>query len=128
MKMKTQTYIRSFLCLALLVIINHGCINDLDTLPLDPETSTANNLFKDPNSYISVLAKLYGGLALSGQSGPADNPDIEGLDEGAVVGRIEDDRGDALHDRIEQLPGRVVGREADRREHGRHRVCGTRRG
>lgn len=80
--MKTQSYIRSVLCIFLVAALSHGCVSDLDTLPLDPETSTANNLFEDPSSYIGVLAKLYAGLAVSGQSGPAGNADIEGIDEG----------------------------------------------
>src|SRR5688572_18773108 len=80
--MKTQSYIKSILCSVILILGLHGCTDDLNTLPLDPDTSTPNNLFKDPNSYKAVLAKLYAGLAVSGQSGPAGNPDIEGIDEG----------------------------------------------
>ncbi len=35
-----------------------------------------------PGSYQAFLAKIYAGLALSGQSGPAGQPDISGIDEG----------------------------------------------
>ena len=31
---------------------------------------------------VQVLAKLYAGLAVSGQEGPAGQPDISGIDEG----------------------------------------------
>ena len=36
----------------------------------------------DPANYIHVLAKLYAGLAVSGQQGPSGQPDISGIDEG----------------------------------------------
>ena len=43
---------------------------------------TSANIFSDPNSYRSFLAKLYAGLAVTGQQGGAGNPDISGIDEG----------------------------------------------
>lgn len=52
---------------------------DITTLP--KSTVTSANIFNDPASYRAYLAKLYGGLALSGQQGPAGQPDISG-DEG----------------------------------------------
>ena len=82
--MKAYSYIKSIFCCVVLVCFTNGCVNDLDTLPLDPETSTPNNLFKDPSSYKAVLAKLYAGLAVTGQQGPAGNADIEGIDEGSA--------------------------------------------
>lgn len=45
-------------------------------------TVTEANVFNDPSSYISFLAKIYGGLAVSGQQGAAGQPDIAGIDEG----------------------------------------------
>lgn len=59
-----------------------GCINDLDTLPLDKDVITSEDVYKNPANYKRVLAKLYAGLALSGQQGPAGMGDISGLDEG----------------------------------------------
>ncbi|HEV2749061.1 MAG TPA: RagB/SusD family nutrient uptake outer membrane protein, partial [Gemmatimonadales bacterium] len=48
-----------------------------------PKTSvTGANFFLDPASYQEFLAKIYAGLALSGQAGPAGQPDISGIDEG----------------------------------------------
>jgi hypothetical protein len=43
---------------------------------------TSNVVYEDPAAYQQVLAKLYAGLALTGQQGPAGKPDIEGIDEG----------------------------------------------
>jgi hypothetical protein len=59
-----------------------GCIGDLDTLPLDKDVVTSEDVYKNPANYKMVLAKLYAGLALSGQQGPAGMGDISGLDEG----------------------------------------------
>jgi len=65
--------------IALLMV---SCIKDLDTLPIDPDVISAEDVYKDPASYKMVLAKLYSGLAVTGQVGAAGNPDIEGIDEG----------------------------------------------
>ncbi|HET7234688.1 MAG TPA: RagB/SusD family nutrient uptake outer membrane protein [Longimicrobium sp.] len=50
---------------------------------LEPEsTVTGSNVFNDPASYKAFLAKLYAGLAVTGQEGPAGKGDIQGIDEG----------------------------------------------
>lgn len=57
-----------------------SCTKDLDRSPLyepNPE-----NVYNDFNNYISVLAKLYAGFAISGQQGPSGSADIGGIDEG----------------------------------------------
>jgi len=59
-----------------------SCFKDLDTVPFDPLIVTPEALFQDPSSYKAFLAKLYAGLALSGQEGPSGRPDIFGIDEG----------------------------------------------
>ncbi len=59
-----------------------SCVNDLDTLPIDPNESTPDIIYADKDAYKQVLAKCYAGLALSGQQGPAGKPDISGIDEG----------------------------------------------
>lgn len=59
-----------------------SCEKDLDTIPLDKDVVTPETLYEDPASYKQVLAKLYAGLAVSGQQGPAGNGDILGIDEG----------------------------------------------
>ncbi len=56
-----------------------GCTN---TVVEPKSTITSANVFNDPNSYQAFLAKVYAGLAVSGQQGPAGNPDISGIDEG----------------------------------------------
>src|SRR6267143_5266974 len=56
-----------------------GCTD----LTVEPKSSvTEANIFSDPNSYRAFLARIYAGLALSGQAGGAGLPDISGIDEG----------------------------------------------
>lgn len=68
--------------LAGLTIAFSSCEKDLDTVPLDEDVVTPETLFEDPAAYQQFLAKLYAGLAVSGQEGPAGNGDISGIDEG----------------------------------------------
>ncbi|OAV44338.1 hypothetical protein A3850_007450 [Lewinella sp. 4G2] len=78
---KLGTLSRSLLLLLLMTGFT-ACFNDLDTVPLDEDVQTANVVYDSPEAYEQVLAKLYAGLALSGQQGPAGQPDIAGIDEG----------------------------------------------
>ncbi|MCF6170133.1 MAG: RagB/SusD family nutrient uptake outer membrane protein [Bacteroidales bacterium] len=74
--------LNSFLAITAFTVLTTSCIKDLDTRPIDPDEVTAAEVFDDPASYKAVLAKLYAGLAVSGQEGPAGKPDISGIDEG----------------------------------------------
>lgn len=57
-----------------------SCVKDLEREPItDPSSS---NLYTDFANYPSLLAKLYGGLALGGQEGGDGNSDIGGIDGG----------------------------------------------
>jgi hypothetical protein len=57
-----------------------SCTKELDQVP----TSSANAevIYRDPAQIQQALARLYATLAVSGQNGPAGNPDISGIDEG----------------------------------------------
>ncbi len=66
----------------LIVLTATSCFDDLDTVPLDPTQVTSGTVFDDEDAYRGVLAKLYAGLSVSGQEGPAGRPDISGIDEG----------------------------------------------
>ncbi|MFT4759333.1 MAG: hypothetical protein ACI9XO_002634 [Paraglaciecola sp.] len=77
-----QSYKKLFFLLFGTVLIGTSCFNDLDTVPIDPDIQTAELVFDSPESYRQVLAKLYAGLAVSGQEGPAGQADISGIDEG----------------------------------------------
>lgn len=65
------------------VVAMYSCVNDLDVTPIDPDVTTSATVYNSHESYKQVLAKLYGGLSLTGQKGPDGDPDILGLDEGA---------------------------------------------
>lgn len=52
-----------------------SCVGDLDVDNINPQqVSTPDN--------DAVLNKIYSNMVLTGQKGPADNPDIDGIDEG----------------------------------------------
>ena len=75
----TKKWMALTLAAALLVVGTAGC-TDVTVAP--KSTISESNLFNDPNSYEAFLAKIYAGLAVSGQQGPAGQPDIQGIDEG----------------------------------------------
>lgn len=76
--MRTRA-IKTFAAAAVL-LLGAGACTDITTEPTS--TVTGANVFNDPASYRSFIAKLYAGLAVSGQRGPAGAGDIEGIDEG----------------------------------------------
>ena len=60
-----------------------SCVNDLDVEPIDPNVTTASDIFSDPASFKQALAKIYASYAVGGQTGGGGgNPDIAGIDEG----------------------------------------------
>jgi hypothetical protein len=63
----------------LLSIATTAC---MDPTVAPKSTVTSANVFNDPNSYKAFIAKIYGGLIVTGQRGPDGNPDIGGIDEG----------------------------------------------
>lgn len=62
------------------ILIFTTCTKDLDLEPAYGLNSAT--VYENPDNYINVLAKLYAGLAVSGNQGPAGNADIAGIDEG----------------------------------------------
>jgi hypothetical protein len=67
------------LCFTALLLFS-SCHKDLDVTP--PNTKTNQSLFSDESGYLSVLAKVYGSMALTGNAGPAGLGDVAGIDEG----------------------------------------------
>ncbi|MEG0188787.1 MAG: RagB/SusD family nutrient uptake outer membrane protein, partial [Algoriella sp.] len=59
-----------------------SCHDDLDLNPIDPDMVTENQVFSDPQQAKLALGKIYASLSLTGQEGPAGQPDIVGIDEG----------------------------------------------
>ena len=75
-----NTRLRTLAAAAALLLLGGAACTDITTLP--KSNPTGANIFNDPSSYRAFLAKIYGGLSLTGQSGPAGSGDIEGIDEG----------------------------------------------
>ncbi len=71
-----------YIILIVFIVGFSSCLKDLDTTPLDETVITSASVYETPANYYNVLAKLYAGLAVSGQEGPAGQPDISGIDEG----------------------------------------------
>mgnify|MGYP002336071291 CR=1 FL=1 len=67
-----------FLMVASLLLT--ACHKDLNRVP--PYDFTSAQVYKDLAGYKQVLAKIYAGLSLTGNSGPDGSGDISGIDEG----------------------------------------------
>lgn len=76
-----MNYIKK-LILVIPALIIVSCHDDLDQTPIDPDSFTEEDVFVNANEAKGALAKLYASLALTGQEGPAGQPDITGIDEG----------------------------------------------
>ncbi|WP_224485281.1 RagB/SusD family nutrient uptake outer membrane protein [Robertkochia aurantiaca] len=59
-----------------------SCHDDLDQTPIDPDLFTEIDVYQNVEEAKSALAKVYASLALTGQQGPAGQPDIGRIDEG----------------------------------------------
>ncbi len=65
-----------------LITLFASCTNDMNLKPKDDDDFTSEAFFSTPDSYKQFLAKIYAGLAVTGQNGPDGSPDIQGIDEG----------------------------------------------
>ena len=84
MKNKAIKYLISAV---IVTFVASSCAKKLDLYPTND--LTPEKTFSTAAGYKSVLAKIYGTLAITGNSGPAGNPDISGgLDEGSQVAFI----------------------------------------
>lgn len=66
--------------LVVLSLLTVSCTKDLNRAP--DVALTSETLYKTEAGYKSSLAKLYGGLALTGNNGPDGSGDLGGIDEG----------------------------------------------
>lgn len=73
--------IKPILILFVSTLLLWSCQDDLELKPEDNRETSAT-VFDNPESYREFTAKLYAGLSLSGQQGPAGDADLAGLDEG----------------------------------------------
>jgi len=73
--------IKVVLAVFTIALFMQSCEDRLDLQPED-QRLTGDAAFENPEAYKEFLAKLYAGISLSGQEGPAGSPDLAGLDEG----------------------------------------------
>jgi hypothetical protein len=59
-----------------------SCFNDLEPKSLGPNSLNSATVYNTTADFKSGLAKVYTSFSLSGQQGPAGNPDIINVDEG----------------------------------------------
>jgi starch-binding outer membrane protein, SusD/RagB family len=80
MKIKLNKILLSFAMI--IAMLMTSCLGDLDPQSLGDKVTLAPDAYKTPEDFKKGLAKLYATFALSGQQGPAGQPDIAGIDEG----------------------------------------------
>jgi hypothetical protein len=73
--------INNWLILGCSIMVIASCAKKLDIYPTNDLTPATT--YSSAAGYKSVLAKVYGGLATTGNIGPAGASDIQGLDEGS---------------------------------------------
>lgn len=79
--------IYKFISALFAIAIFTSCADKLDLFPQNDQTSAT--VYSTSAGYKSVLAKIYGTLSITGNAGPAGQPDIAGgLDEGSQVAFI----------------------------------------
>ncbi len=80
--MKRTIFLHISFTISFLLVVS--CTDDLNQVPTDPDLFTEVDVYKTPQQALSALAKVYSGLAVTGQQGPAGQPDIDGsiIDEG----------------------------------------------
>lgn len=64
----------------LLAMVFASCHKDLDRFP--PNDLRSEQIYSTEDGYKQVLAKIYGAMALTGNTGPAGAGDVAGIDEG----------------------------------------------
>src|SRR6185436_8857517 len=75
-----KTLLKSLTLFVILSFTFSSCLKDLDRKPF--YGLNTESVYKDPDNYKHVLAKLYAGLSITGNSGPAGASDIVVSDEG----------------------------------------------
>ena len=79
-----KKYIKHSVFGVILALSLSACMKDLDQEPIDPDSFTEKDVFKNATEAKGALAKIYASLSLTGQKGPAGDGDIAGADEGST--------------------------------------------
>jgi starch-binding outer membrane protein, SusD/RagB family len=70
----------AFFAIITAMTVSESCVKDLDRNPV--YDITTNQVYSDATNVRQALAKIYAGLAVTGQKGPDGSPDIKNFDEG----------------------------------------------
>jgi len=70
---------RTILVAGAALLVSTACT---DPTVAPKSTINSETVFSEPSAYRSLLAKVYAGLAVTGQQGCCGAPDISGIDEG----------------------------------------------
>lgn len=83
--MKTIKYkIQLIVTISFMIAGLSSCVDDLNTIPLDKEELVSEVVFgSEIGPYQELLAKIYAGMAISGNSGGDGDPDVAGVDGGS---------------------------------------------
>ncbi|MEQ9286618.1 MAG: RagB/SusD family nutrient uptake outer membrane protein [Cyclobacteriaceae bacterium] len=68
-----------YIYLILTTVVLASCVNDLDVVPIDPDSSNANTVFSTEEGTKGALAKLYASFAYNGQG--RGEQEIQGIRE-----------------------------------------------
>lgn len=79
-----KKYIKHSIFGVILALSLSACMKDLDQEPIDPDSFTEKDVFKNATEAKGALAKIYASLSLTGQKGPNGDGDIAGADEGST--------------------------------------------
>ncbi len=64
MKTKFKTILNFTVAITTVILTLSSCVDDLNTLPLDKNIQTTNNVLTNDSAYLQLLAKCYRGLAV----------------------------------------------------------------
>jgi hypothetical protein len=81
-KQTMKNLFKQFNYALVLLFLATACHDDLDQSPIDPDSFTEEDVFANATEAKGALAKVYASLALTGQEGPAGQPDLSNIDEG----------------------------------------------
>lgn len=82
MKTKFKTILNFTAAIATVTLTLSSCVDDLNTLPLDKNIQTTNNVLTNDSAYLQLLAKCYSGLAVGGQTANDGAADISSIGGG----------------------------------------------
>ena len=78
-----KKYIKHSIFGVILALSLSACMKDLDQEPIDPDSFTEKDVFKNPTEAKNALAKIYAAMAVTGQKGPSGDGDLANVDEGS---------------------------------------------